>query len=84
MVAIVLVIAMTTITIRPETKQRLADYKFGGLTYDEVLNLLMDHVAIEDIHKEHLKEHYRRLETFRGISKDEFRRQLQESQSRGG
>jgi hypothetical protein len=74
---------MTTITVRPETKERLADYKFGGLTYDELLNLLMDHVAIEDIHQEHLKEHYRRLETFKGVPAEEFKRRVEGTRESG-
>ncbi len=29
----------TTITIGNNTKDRLADYKFGNLTFDDVLNM---------------------------------------------
>ena len=65
--------AMTTITIRGETKRRLADYKFGDQTYDDVLNLLMSHVGIEDLSQEHIKEHYARLRDFQGVPKGEFK-----------
>jgi hypothetical protein len=68
---------VTTITLDVKTKERLADYKYGDMTYDEVLNMLMDKVSIEDISMEHIKEHYRRLEDFKGISKEEFKKRLQ-------
>jgi hypothetical protein len=68
---------VTTITLDVKTKERLADYKYGDMTYDEVLNMLMDKVSIEDISMEHIKEHYRRLKDFKGISKKEFKKRLQ-------
>ena len=67
----------TTITLDMKTKERLADYKYGDMTYDEVLNMLMDKVSIEDISAEHIKEHYRRLDDFKGLSKEEFKKRLQ-------
>ena len=66
----------TTITVDMKTKERLADYKYGDMTYDEVLNMLMDKVSIEDISVEHIKEHYKRLDDFKGISKEEFKKRL--------
>ena len=68
---------VTTITLDMKTKERLADYKYGDMTYDEVLNMLMDKVSIEDISAEHIKEHYRRLDDFKGLSKEEFKKRLQ-------
>ena len=76
--------AMTTITVRAETKKRLADYKLGDQTFDDVLNLLMSRVEIEDITADHVREHYRRLQDFQGIPKDEFKRRLAKATSRGG
>lgn len=73
----------TTITINKETKERLADYKLGNWTYDDVLQMLMDNVSLEDITAEHIKEHYRRLEDFRGISKEEFRDRLKHRLDQG-
>lgn len=73
----------TTITISDKTKGRLSDYKFGDWTYDDVLNMLMDRVSIEDISSEHIKEHYRRLSEFQGISKDEFKSRVKNSISHG-
>ena len=66
----------TTITIDDETKQRLSDYKYGDLTYNDVLNMLMDKISIEDITAEHIREHYRRLADFKGVSKEEFKKSL--------
>lgn len=68
----------TTITVDLKTKERLADYKFGDVSYDEVLNMLMDKVSIEDISAEHIREHYRRLGDFKGVTKEEFKKRLEE------
>ena len=65
--------AITTITVRTSTKKRLSDYKWGDRTYDDVLNVLMDRVPLEDISREQVREHYRRLKTFEGVSKEEFK-----------
>ncbi len=73
----------TTITVKKDTKKRLSDYKMGSWTYDDVLQILMDHVSLEDISAEHLKEHYRRLEDFKGVSKEEFKKQLKERLTQG-
>jgi hypothetical protein len=67
----------TTITVEVNTKDRLADYKYGDMTYDDVLNMLMDKIPIEDISLEHIKEHYRRLDSFKGLSKEEIKKRLQ-------
>ena len=65
-------IMTTTITVREETKKRLDNYKIGEMTYDDLLNYLMDTIPTEDIAKEDIEEHYRRLETFKPLSKDDF------------
>ena len=65
--------AITTISVRTSTKKRLSDYKWGDRTYDDVLNVLMDRVPLEDISREQVREHYRRLKTFEGVSRDEFK-----------
>jgi hypothetical protein len=77
---IVLIMA-TTITVDDKTKQRLADYKLGDWTYDDVLNMLMDKISIEDISEEHIREHYRRLKDFKAISKDEFKQRIRKKRS---
>ncbi|VVB84249.1 Uncharacterised protein [uncultured archaeon] len=73
----------TTITINEKTKERLSDYKFGDLTFDDVLNMLMDKISIEDISAEHIKEHYRRFANFKGISKEEFKSRMKKKASSG-
>jgi len=79
---IVLIMA-TTITVDEKTKDRLTDYKFGNWTYDEVLNMLMDKVSIEDISSEHIEEHYRRLKNFKGVSKEDFKKELKKRLKKG-
>lgn len=71
--AMSVMMAITTITLRTSTKRRLADYKWGDGTYDDVLNMLMDRVPLEDVSREQVREHYRRLRTFQGIPKEEFK-----------
>ena len=46
------------------------------MTYDDLLNYLMDTLSIEDPVEEEIKEHYRRLETFRPLSKDDIKKIL--------
>lgn len=52
---------VTTITIEESTRRRLADYKRGDSTFDDVLNRLMDAVPLEDMMAEDIAEHYRVL-----------------------
>ena len=73
----------TTITINDKTKARLADYKFGDWTYDDVLTMLMNKVSIEDISAQHIEEHYRRLSEFQGIPKKEFKARIKNRISPG-
>ena len=73
----------TTITINDKTKARLADYKFGDWTYDDVLTMLMNKVSIEDISAQHIEEHYRRLSEFQGIPKNEFKARIKNGISPG-
>ena len=69
----------TTICVREETKKRLNEYKTGKMTYDDVLNYLMDTTDMEDIAEEDIKECYRRLETFDPVPKDEFKKMIKVS-----
>ena len=69
----------TTISIKEETKKRLNKYKIGEMTYDDVLNYLIDTVEMEDIAEEDIKECYRRLETFDPVPKDEFKKMIKVS-----
>jgi hypothetical protein len=72
----------TTITVDDKTKQRLADYKLGDWTYDDVLNMLMDKISIEDISEEHIREHYRRLKDFKAVSKEDFKQRFKKQKKR--
>ena len=67
---------MTTICIKEETKKRLNEYKTGKMTYDDVLNYLMDSIDMEDIAEGDIKEFYKRLETFDPISEDDFKKMM--------
>jgi hypothetical protein len=47
--------AFTTLSIKPTTLRRLRAYKVAGLTYDDVLNDLMDEQPTEAFWKEHAR-----------------------------
>ena len=49
------------------------------MTYDDVLNYLMDTIAIEDIAEEDIKEHFKRLETFDPVPRDDFKKMIKVS-----
>jgi hypothetical protein len=66
----------TTISIKETTKKRLLEYKTEKMTYDDVLNYMMDVISMDDIAEEDIKEHFRRLETFDPVSKDEFKKMI--------
>ena len=75
----IITIMTTTISIAEKTKVRLNDYKMGNMTYDDLLNVFMDAISIEDIAKEHIEEHYKRLKTFKAVSKNDFKKRLKSS-----
>ncbi len=66
----------TTITLREKTKKRLDCYKMDEMSYDDLLNYLMDIISVNDIAEEDIKEHYRRLETFKPLPKEDFKKIL--------
>lgn len=78
------IVTITTITVRSSTKRRLADYKWGERTYDDVLNILMNRVPLEDISREQIREHYRRLKGFQGVPKEEFKAKVAARRRSGG
>ena len=49
------------------------------MTYDDVLNYLMDTADMEDIAEEDIKECYKRLETFDPVPKDDFKKMIKAS-----
>lgn len=67
----------TTITLSGRTKKRLAGYKHGDMTYDDLLNVLMDRVKVEDVSLQHIEEHYKALAENDWISASSFAKQLQ-------
>jgi len=71
--SIVSIVAITIITVRTSKKKRSADYQRGDRTYDDVLNMFMDRVSLEDISREQVQEHVRRLESFQGFPRVKFR-----------
>lgn len=73
---------VTTLTVREATRRRLADYKRGDSSFDDVLNTLMDAVPLENFMEEELAEHLRRLKDFRPIAVDELKRRLGASRTR--
>ena len=66
----------TTLTIRDATRRRLADYKRGDSTFDDVLNRLMDQVPLEDVMEDDIREHYKRLAEGEWVSADEMKARL--------
>jgi len=46
-----------TINLKPETHHRLKAFKYLGLTYDEVIEKLLDLITQEDFFQ-HLKKEY--------------------------
>ena len=50
-----------TINIAPETYERLIFYKHAGMSFDEVLNEMMELMPEEDFYEHVLNEHRQRL-----------------------
>lgn len=77
----------TTITIEERTRKRLASYKRGDQTFDDVVNDLMDRVDLEDVAAEQIAEHHRALKEDKWIPASKvqsmIRRRLQARARRG-
>lgn len=54
-------IVATTVTVSERTRRRLAGYKHGGMTFDDVLNALMDACPVREFTAAQLAEHERLL-----------------------
>lgn len=65
-----------TVAMRRRTFERLQDYKWGGATFDEVLNDLMDRQPLEEVTEEVLREHRRSLRGFQGRDWRQVRKSL--------
>ena len=46
-----------TINVNPETYERLVYYKHANMTFDDVLNEMMDEISEEEFYKNILEEH---------------------------
>ena len=53
--------AYKTINISPETYDKLVLFKHGNMTFDEVLNKILDLTDEDTFYKEVLKEHKKRM-----------------------
>ena len=58
--------AYKNVPVREDTFERLRAYKMGDSTFDELLNELMDSVPIEAVAAAAVREHKRRMKTFKG------------------
>ncbi len=50
-----------TINVAPETYEKLILYKHAGMTFDEVINEMMDMMSEEEFYEHVLEEHKKRL-----------------------
>jgi predicted CopG family antitoxin len=53
--------AYKTINISPETYDKLVLFKHGNMTFDEVLNRILEMTNEDTFYKEVLKEHKKRI-----------------------
>jgi predicted CopG family antitoxin len=51
-----------TINVTPETYERLVYYKHANMTFDDVLNEMMDEISEEEFYKMILEEHRKEVE----------------------
>ena len=58
--------AYKNVPVREDTFERLRAYKMGDATFDALLNELMDAVPIEKVAARAVREHKRRMKTFKG------------------
>ena len=64
MITMLTIVTMTykTINVNPHTYERLVYYKHANMTFDEVLNDLMNQISEEDFYKQVLDEHRKIVE----------------------
>ena len=53
--------AYKTINVLPETYRRLVLYKHAGMSFNDVLNEIMDLVSEDDFYEHVLEEHRKRM-----------------------
>ena len=54
-----------TINLNPETYERLILYKHGNMTFDDVINKVLNNVNEEEFYEYILKEHKKRIKKIR-------------------
>ncbi|UCE36726.1 MAG: hypothetical protein JSW00_14595 [Thermoplasmata archaeon] len=73
--------AYKTINVTPETYEKLILYKHAGMTFDEVINEMMDMMSEEEFYKHVLEEHKKRLKKIKAgeyIESDDLSKALNE------
>ena len=73
--------AYKTLNISHTTYERLLVFNHGNMTFDDVINRLMEQVSEEKFYKEVLKEHRKRLKKMRAgdyITREELDKALEE------
>jgi len=64
-----------TINVNPETYDRFVYYKHANMTFDDVLNEMMDRISEEDFYRHILEEHkeeIRRMKKGDYLTEDEL------------
>jgi len=61
--------AYRTINLDPQTYEKLVYYKHGNMTFNDVINELMDTISEEEFYMKILKEHRR---TIKEMKKGEY------------
>lgn len=59
------VMAYKTLNVTHETYDRLIFYKHANMTFDDVLNEMMDEISEEDFYKNILEEHREEVQKIR-------------------
>jgi hypothetical protein len=78
-------VAYRTVNLKPQTYERLKLYQVGGASADEAIALLMDRVDPEEVFKEALRVHDRRVAAVRrrgGLSLEELKARVGERRRR--
>jgi len=71
-----------TINVSPITYDKLRSYKHVGMTFDDVLNRLMEMIPEEEFYNHVLEEHRKRLKKIKAgefIGSDDLDRALEET-----
>ena len=70
-----------TINVAPETYEKLVLYKHIGMTFDDILNKMMDLMSEEEFYEHVLEEHRKRIKKIKAgefIESDDLDKALEE------